>query len=225
MPASGRKGLTQGAKSAWRDPFRLSQRSIPRAARPPSRLEAPRCRTGFWRRTGGVDPAGLARWPRRGARHDGEAAGAAAHVEDPLARPDPGELHHRPAQGRQPPEGQRFASVFFRRAFETPHGTRGSTRGVLSEPRPVLLTNGRSRSSEHLDGLNGRDSLESRLSRSRTPSSLSRLRLRCYFASEIPSCSGSLDRSAGVEGGRGTLASRRTAAGTTLPGQSTGPAR
>ena len=33
----------------------------------------------------------------------------------------------------------------------------GSTRGVLSEPRPVLLTSGRSRSSEHLDGLNGRD--------------------------------------------------------------------
>jgi predicted RNase H-like HicB family nuclease len=54
--------------------------------------------------------------------------------------------------------GQRFASVYFRLAAETPHGTRGSTRGVLSEPRPVLLTNGRSRSSEHLDGLNGRDS-------------------------------------------------------------------
>src|SRR4029450_3730358 len=60
---------------------------------------------------------------------------------------------------RRAPVGRsaRFASVFFRLASETPHGTRGSTRGVLSEPRSVLLTNGRSRSSEHLDGLNGRD--------------------------------------------------------------------
>src|SRR4029453_6888409 len=69
----------------------------------------------------------------------------------------------RPAGGvpatRRAPVGRsaRFASVFFRLASETPHGTRGSTRGVLSEPRSVLLTNGRSRSSEHLDGLNGRD--------------------------------------------------------------------
>ena len=78
-----------------------------------------------------------------------------------LVRPDWVLAKDRLPATRKAPVGRsaRFASVFFRLAAETPHGTPGSTRGVLSEPRPVLLTNGRSRSSEHLDGLNGRDSL------------------------------------------------------------------
>jgi hypothetical protein len=58
----------------------------------------------------------------------------------------------------------RFTSVSLRRASETPHGTRGPTPGVLRSQGPVLLTNGRSRSSEHLDGLNGRDTHSQRCS-------------------------------------------------------------
>jgi hypothetical protein len=77
--------------------------------------------------------------PERVGRRFGEGQGLSATRKAPVGR------------------SARFASVFFHLAGETPHGTRGSTRGVLSEPRTVLLTNDRSRSSEHLDGLNGRD--------------------------------------------------------------------
>src|SRR5262249_9416350 len=38
-----------------------------------------------------------------------------------------------------------------------PHGPSWSTLGVLRSQGPVRQTNGRSRSSEHLDGLSGRD--------------------------------------------------------------------
>jgi hypothetical protein len=53
----------------------------------------------------------------------------------------------------------RFASLFLRLAPETRHGARWSMAGSPRSQGPVRLTNGRSRSSEHPDGLNGRDAM------------------------------------------------------------------
>jgi hypothetical protein len=57
---------------------------------------------------------------------------------------------------RRAPVGRsaRFASVFFRLASETPHGTRGSTRGVPSEPRPTAAAGVTVKNSISLSRLN-----------------------------------------------------------------------